>query len=92
MDAIFGDLPLIGGATFVSAAIVVFWRMFTFVVRDRDYWRAKTMSLLDAVDEDLDVQEKVVSPLKKVVSIAEKRKQVDEETIALIVKAVQKSQ
>lgn len=79
-----------GGAGYAILALssVVFWRMFRYLEKDRDYWRDKAMRLLGARDEDLELAERTVVPLKKIEKVV--KQDPDAETVASIVRAVLK--
>lgn len=54
------------GAGLLGIALIVFWRMFAFILKDRDFYRDTTFMLLSKRDGDLDTLKQAVKPLRKV--------------------------
>lgn len=66
-------IQIIGGGAgyaILALASVVFWRMFRYLEKDRDFWRNEALGRKKALDEALDAGETLVKPLKKVRKVA----------------------
>lgn len=77
------------GAGLLGLALIVFWRMFVEMRKDRDYWRERALDRAQVLDDTLDVAEQLVRPLKKVERVARRSrtKQADgqQETLEKVV-------
>lgn len=54
------------GYPILGVALVLLWRLYVEIRKDRDFWRAEALDRKDAMDDALDDSETLLRPLKKV--------------------------
>lgn len=59
------------GYAILALAIVVWWRMYRYLEKDRDFWRNEALGRKQVADTALDVGKRMLKPLKKVEALTD---------------------